>query len=140
MRFYDYLAKIEEKIPFPYVSGKYKNRHYAPEMREQILSVKEIIKEGRALIKDHYNSDVRTRTASVRILEMHADYCDMLVDAFAEKCVGNDEAAMDCYEKFRIEIGRRESEFALVYDQFLMMSSLGNVIFAKSTEESLLLS
>ena len=108
-------------------------------MQEQILSVKEIIKDGRELIKAHYNSDMRVQTFSVRLLEMHADFVDMLSDALAEKCVGNDDAAMERYEKFRIEIGRYEAEFGLVYDHLLMMSSIGNVIFAKSTEESVLL-
>ena len=136
--FYDYLVKIESRLPFPYISGAYKKRHYAPEMREQILSVKEITKEGRELISAHYHSDFRVQTASVRILEMHADYCDMLADAFAEKCVGNDAAAMECYERFRIEMGRREAEFELVYDHLLLMSALGNVVFSQSLEPVLL--
>lgn len=137
--FYDYLAKLEEKIPFPYVSGEYKNRHYAPDMREQILSVKEITRAGRELIKEHYNSDMRVQTYSVRILEMHADFVDMLSDALAEKCVGNDDGATECYEKFRVEMGKRECEFALVYDHLLHTGALFNVVFSKSSEPVLLI-
>ena len=137
--FYDYLAKLESKLSFPYISGTFKNRHYAPEMREQILSVKDVTGEGHELIKAHYNSDARIRTRSVRILEMHADFCDMLADAFAEKCVGNDEGAMACYEKLRIEIGKREVEFELVYDHLLHMSALNNVVFSKNTDGPVLL-
>ncbi|MBO5316169.1 MAG: DUF4838 domain-containing protein [Clostridia bacterium] len=137
--FYDYLARLEEKIPFPYISGAYENRHYAPEMREQILSLKDVTKAGRELIKAHYNSDMRVQTFSVRLLEMHADFCDMLSDALAEKCVGNDKEALDCYEKFRVEMGRRECEFALVYDHLLYMGALFNIVFSKSSEPVLLI-
>ena len=137
-QFYDYLTRIEEKIPFPYISGEYKNRHYAPELREQLLSVKEITRAGRKLIGEHYNFDMRVQTYSVRLLEMHADFVDMLSDALAEKCVGNDDMAMEYYEKFRIEMGRREAEFGLVYDHLLLTNALYNVVFSKSSEPVLL--
>ena len=138
-KFYDYLKMLEEKIPFPYVSGNYVNRHYAPDMREQILSVKKVIEDGRRIIGEHYNSDMRVQTYSVRLLEMHTDYCDMLSDALAEKCVGNDKAAKELFEKLRIEMGRREAEFALVYDHLLIMYAVESIIFAKATEEPVLL-
>ena len=108
-------------------------------MREQILSVKEITRAGRELIKEHYNSDMRVQTYSVRILEMHADFVDMLSDALAEKCVGNDDGATECYEKFRVEMGKRECEFALVYDHLLHTGALFNVVFSKSSEPVLLI-
>lgn len=136
--FYNYLKKIEEKLPFDYIGGNRPNRHFSPEMREQILSVKDITKEGRELIKTHYNYDMRVQTASVRLLEMHADYCDMLAEAFAEKCIGNDKAANELFQKFRIEMGRREAEFELVYDHLLLMGALYNIVFSKSSEPILI--
>ena len=137
--FYDYLKRIEEKIPFDYVGGGRPNRHYDPSMREQILSVKEITKEGRELIKAHYNSDIRIQTVSVRLLEIHADMVDNLADALAEKCLGNDEKATELYDKMRVEIGKHEAEFELLYDHVIWTSSLRNAVFSKPTKEPTLL-
>ena len=138
-KFYDYLKRIEEKIPFDYVGGGRANRHYAPEMRDQILSVKEVTKEGRELIKAHYNSDKRVQTVSVRLLEVHADMVDNLADALAEKCLGHDEKANELYDKMRVEIGKHEAEFELLYDHIIWAGSLKNVVFSKPTQEPILL-
>ena len=137
--FYDYLKKLEEKLPFAYVSGTYKNRHYAPEMREQILSVKDVTREGRELIKAHYNSDMRIQTVYVILLEIHADIVDNLADALAEKCLGNDEKATELYDKMRVEIGKHEAEFELLYDHVIWTSSLRTAVFMKPTKEPTLL-
>ena len=47
-------------------------------MVEKIASIKEITKEGRELIRSHYDSDERVQTVAVRLLEQHADLCDMI--------------------------------------------------------------
>jgi hypothetical protein len=82
---------------------------------------------------------MRVQTYSVRLLEMHADFVDMLGDALVEKRVVNDDVAMECYEKVRIEMEKQEAEFGLIYDHFLLMGSLYNVVFSKSSELVLLL-
>ena len=132
--FYGYLAKIGETIPFAYLSGSYENRHCAPEMHSRILSLKDVIAEGRELIRSHYNFDERVRTRSVRLLEMHADFCDLFADALAEKCLGNDDAANALYEKFRIAVGKREAEFELLYDHSVWAGALYNQVISKPTE------
>ena len=54
----------------------------------------EIVERGMALIKAHYDSPDRVRTVSVRILEHHAKYAQLLADAVCSKAKGEDEEAM----------------------------------------------
>ena len=48
----------------------------------------------------------------------------MLADMLVEKCVGNDEAAIEKYEKMKIECGRREIEFERWYDHFALFYNI----------------
>ena len=100
--------------------GTGKSDWYAPERVPALESVKEITKEGRALIESHYNSDYRIRTVSVRLLEFHAKYADMLADMLIMKAVGNDEAAMQRFEEMRDECGKYELQFENYYDHGLI--------------------
>ena len=77
---------------------------------------------GRELIKAHYDSEYRVRTVSVRLLEFHADYVEMLADVLSEKCVGNDEAALEKFLHMRDECGKREVEFERWYDHASMFN------------------
>ena len=131
-KFYDYLARLGEAIDCYYVAGKRssdprRSLHYAPEREEQLLSTKEIVKEGRELISAHYNSEFRVRTVSVRLLEFHALYIEMLVDALVEKAKGNDEGADALYSKLRDEAGKRELQFERWYDHGLIFYALDRI-------------
>ena len=76
-------------------------------------------KEGRELINEHYNSDYRVRTVSVRLLEFHALYSELFADALIEKALGHDEAAMALKEKMKAEVGKYEAYFERYYDHGL---------------------
>ena len=125
MKFYNYLEKLGKAFALEYLTGD-KNRRtgksdwYAPERVPALESVKEITKEGRALIESHYNSDYRIRTVSARLLEFHAKYADMLADMLILKAVGNDGAAMQKFEEMRDECGKYELQFENYYDHGLI--------------------
>jgi len=137
--FFDYLESLEKAVPFEYLNGSRKEGAYDPCMAENIRLLKDLVAEGRELIKAHYNSEYRVRTVSVRLLELHALMCDMLADALAEKCVGNDGAAMELFNKMRIAVGAREAEFERYYDHGLWMPFLKRAVFLKPSPAPILI-
>ena len=122
--FYNYLDKLGRAFGHDYFSGDRnrgtgKSDFYSPEQVPSLKTVREITKEGRKLIAEHYNSDFRVRTVSVRLLEFHALYAEMLSDALVEKAQGNDEAAAELVRKMRAEVGKYELQFERWYDQYM---------------------
>ena len=119
--FADYLEKLGNAFGHEYFSseaniGTGRSEWYNPDKLDDLKSVKGIIEEGRKLICDHYNSDYRVRTLSVRLLEFHADYAEAFADALISKCVGDDDAAKEKFERLKSECGKRELEFERWYD------------------------
>ena len=131
-KFYDYLDSLGKAVGHDYLSGD-RNRGkgcsslYAPSHVPSLKSVREIVKEGRKLIAEHYNSDYRVRTVSVRLLEFHALYSELLSDALVEKAVGNDEAAAELIRKMREECGKLEVNFERWYDQYMAFYCLNGI-------------
>ena len=91
------------------------------------------VAKGRELIKEHYNSDYRVRTVSVRLLEHHAFFAEKHAEALYEKALGHDEAASELADKLRIEFGKRECEIERYFDQRLGFSYIKYDIFDVKT-------
>ena len=129
-KFYDYLDKLTNAFSHDYLSGDRSRRlgraseWYAPEQVAELKKVPEILREGRELIKEHYNSDHRVRTVSVRLLEFHALYTEMLAEFFIEKAQGHDEEAKEVFKKLRAEVGKYEVIFERWYDHALFCAFL----------------
>ncbi|MBE6651768.1 MAG: DUF4838 domain-containing protein [Ruminococcaceae bacterium] len=121
-KFYEYLKKFSDALPYVYFNynraSRRPNTYYAPDMVEKIASIKEITKEGRELIKSHYDSDERVQTVSVRLLEQHADLCDMISDWMVEKAKGDDDKAQEVFDRIRVEFGKREQSIQQYYDHW----------------------
>ncbi len=121
-KFYEYLLKLYNAMPFDFMSRDEvmlrKELYYNPARAESISKIKEITREGRALIHEHYNSDVRLRTVSVRLLEYHAEFCDLVSDWMYEKALGNDKRATELYVKARDTFGRHEQVIKTYFDHF----------------------
>jgi hypothetical protein len=124
--FRDYFYKLEEALPFDFFSRdearKREKGHFDPEMAKKIATIRDITKEGREIIKANYNSDYRVRTFAVRMLEHHADFCDMISDWMAAKARGEIDLAAELLEKARIECGKFEAEFERYFDHTLYFS------------------
>jgi len=123
-KFYDYLKKLSDAFGHDYVSGE-RNRkaemseHYAPNHLDSLERVRKITKEGRKLIAEHYNSEHRVRTVSVRLLEFHAMYADMFADMLMAKAVGDDDKAIELVKHMMAECGKYELAFERWYDHGL---------------------
>ena len=78
-----------------------------------------MLEKGRALIKAHYDSPDRVKTASVRILEEHSYYFGLLTKAFAYKADGDNEKAAECVERLAEEMEKKEIYLERYFEHFL---------------------
>ena len=60
----------------------------------------------------------------MRLLEKHAEFCDLVSDFMAAKCLGNGELADELYNKARVEFGKYEVEIERYFDQALYFGGL----------------
>ena len=130
--FVDYLTKLRDLVPYTYISrGEARYRKDVYKDAEMVLRLEEAKRlvdgEGRALIEKHYNSDIRIRTLSVRLLEHHADFCILVLDWLGAKARGEDALATELYNKASAEFGRREAEIATYFDHFNFFSTYYHV-------------
>ncbi len=142
-KFRDYLRSLYEALPFSVFSRDMARArdevYYNPEASKKIATIRDITKEGRELIKEHYNSDVRIQTASVRLLEHHADFCDLISDWMVAKTNGEDDLATELYNKARIEFGKREYALQTYFDHFTYFGEYSYADLQKSkSKESIL--
>ena len=126
-KFYDYLKKVGELFDVRYFEGALSkdpsiSRYYNPEYAKSLDALEGILAEGEELIKSHYNSDYRVRTASVRLLEKHQEFCRLLADTFKLKAVGNDAEAKLAFERFRSTFGKYETEIERCFDHHIYLS------------------
>jgi len=138
-KFYDYLDRLGEDFDYEYLEGRKsgdpeRSQYYAPAHAKNLLRAKEITKEGRKLIKEHYNSDYRVRTVSVRLLEKHADFADMLADALIPKTQGNDDEADVLYAKMADEFGKEEAAIQICYDHGLAFYALDKIFKTRTRD------
>lgn len=131
-KFYAYLEELAAAFDFAYLSGEKSldpevSSYYNPPYAEALKKVEEITERGLALIREHYNSDRRVRTVSVRLLEYHAEYCRMLAKALIPKALGREEEAQKLYREMINEFGKREIAVERYYDHFLAMYTYQNV-------------
>jgi hypothetical protein len=120
--FYDYLDRLGKAFGLDYLSGD-RNRGsgrsdwFDPKQVESLEKIPDILEYGRKLIAEHYNSDYRVRTVSVRLLEFHTKYAEFFAKLLMQKAIGNDDEAKKIYEEMRDEIGKGEIAFERWYDQ-----------------------
>ncbi|MBQ2876700.1 MAG: DUF4838 domain-containing protein [Clostridia bacterium] len=141
--FRDYLDKLGAAFDFEYMEGQRSANidiglYYNPSHAESLLSVREIVKEGRRLVEAHFNSDYRIRTVSVRLLGDHADYAEMLCEAVAAKALGKDDEADALFSKLKLEFGKREVYIEPYYDQGLVGYSLDKIFERRSNLEPII--
>ena len=115
-----YLAKIEDALPFDFFSrdearGR-ENGHYNPDMAKKIETIRDITKDGMAIITANYNMEYRVQTVAVRLLEKHAYFCDLISDWMAAKARGELESAQKLLDYARVEFGKYESEIKQYFD------------------------
>ena len=122
------LDEMAKAVPYAYSSRtdalRRPNFYYDPKMLSRIQSVQGLVEEMRALIKENYTSIYRIRTVSIRLLALYMDLVEAIAKAFAHKCIGEDDAAYECFDKIRLELGKHEAGLVPYYDHFHFMETL----------------
>ena len=136
-KFYNYLERLGEAFGHKFMAGEDnygtgRSPWYKPEKLSDLQHVADILRDGRKLISEHYNSEYRLRTVSVRLLEFHARYAELLAETMMHKVVGNDEEAIRAFDKLMLECGARELEFERWYDHGLFCKYTVGKISGKS--------
>ena len=145
--FQDYLTKLADAIPFelleiglelmtPGDEDKKLSKIINPVYTKRLSTVRSITAEGRKLIEKHYNSDDRVKTVSVRLLEMHANYCDLIADALIERTKDNKVRALELFNKARVEFGKNEVCIETYFDHFLYFDSIRLIFSASSGKDN----
>ena len=134
------LKKLSDAVPYEYLAQpkaalRPKAYHY-PEMKPRIASLSGICDELENLVKEHYNSPLRARTVVIRILERYIRFVRNLAVALSYKCMGENEMAVEKYEKLRLALGVDECEFEL-YDDFLQRSGFNKYMMLYNTPEKI---
>ncbi len=124
VKFIDYLYDIAECFGDKYLEGEESidetvSLYYNPKRAKKLSRVKEVVEGGKRLILEHYNSVDRIKTASVRILEMHALYCTMLAAAAAYKALGDEKNASLAFDEFQDYLNKTEIYTEKYLDHYL---------------------
>ena len=120
-KFLGYLEKLGDAFDFEYLMGeKSKNPeispYYNPDYLCNLDMIDGIVKEGKQLISDNYNSDYRIRTVSVRLLEKNSELCELFTSLLRR--VRQNEMSPDAaLDYFTETFGRHEAEIELYFDQ-----------------------
>lgn len=104
------------------------SHYYNPKRAEKLKAVKTATENVRNLISENYNSPDRIRTASVRILEEYADYCDMLAEVFINKAGGDTEKAKEAFEVMVNKLNLREPYIERYFDHAQAVEQLKGLL------------
>jgi hypothetical protein len=119
-RFYDFLRSLDDAFPFEFFArARYSESIYARERAEKIAKIPSLVSTvGRELIEEHYNSDVRVRTVSVRLLEKYLKYASLVADIASAKAMGHSDEAEEKFKVFVREFAKMEDEILPYADTF----------------------
>ena len=134
--FYSYLSELELAAGFAYLEGECSEDEsispfYSPKIAENIKRLPDILEHGRNLIASHYNSDLRVRTVSVRVLEEHANYVKLLAEPLYLKAIGDDDNAIEKGKQIYKHLSEREPYIEQHMDMLYMTRYIKEILEAR---------
>ena len=138
--FLDYFERLGVALDQRYLEGELSadrsiSAYYNPDYLKNLDEAEKILAVGEELVKSHYNSDDRIKTASVRLMEKHIEYVRGYIGMFRCKAVGDDEQAIKLFDEFCDSFGRYEPEIELCYDHLIFTSTLNRIIKMTPTQK-----
>ena len=120
----DVLQKITDAFDFAYMEGirsKDKNISdwYDPDRVTQLEGIEDLCSLERALVKKHLTMPTRPQTVSWRLLDYHADFCELMAKVLIEKAKGHNFKALDLAYEFFDKMGKHEIYIERYYDHGL---------------------
>lgn len=129
----EYLENISAAFDHAYMCGERsadvaKGELYNPEHAKDLEKVRQYAADIRALVETHLAMPTRPQTVCWRLLRRHAQWCEGLAEAFIEKCLGNNEKAVELFAQFTKEFGQYDFQLERYFDFGLAVKSLENIL------------
>ena len=127
--FYNYLDELGKAFDFKYLAGELNANGNKfsfcvnPAYAENMKKAEKILDGAEKLISDHYNSEYRVRTVSVRLIELHAKYARLMIAPLLAKASGDHDKADELMESVQREMGKYELAFERWYDHGLVFAT-----------------
>lgn len=135
--FYNYLLGLEQIITFEYMEGEDSDNessspYYSPKNAQKIAGIFDAVENGKKLICDHYNSERRLSTVSVRLLEYHGEYLKRLANCFIPKALGQDDESMKKHAELDDYLSEIEAYTERYLDTYLVSTALKYIVKSKT--------
>jgi len=139
-KFYSLLLTLGDQFDQKFIEGEKSeapefSKYYNPRVAKKLSEIPKTLDLLRALVKENYNSDYRVRTVAVRLLEDFLDYALTLSRALCEKALGNEERALELFEKHINDFGAREVRIGRYYDQFMAGNAFKPIFKVGNTDK-----
>ena len=121
------LEQISVLFDHKYMEGERsadseKGAYYNPPHAENLKSIKEVTARERELAEKYFPCPIRVQTVSMRLLQLHAEYCDLAAEIMIEKALGNNEQAHQLWKSMCHQFGRHEIEIERYYDHLFAVN------------------
>lgn len=131
--FHSFLQEIGEVFDWKYFSelapkDARVSKFYSPEAAEALKKAPELIARGRALVREHFNSEIRVQTVAVRLFSHYLDLLEKTAELMIKKAIGDDREATRLLEAFKEEFGRRECEIEPYFNHNCFFNFLHYVV------------
>ncbi len=129
-QFINYLYEVADIFGDKYLEGEESadvsvDVYYNPERAKKLRRATEVVAKGRELIKAYPFFEERVRTKSVRLLEEHADYFELLAKAFEYKANGDKEKIKAAYDALEAHLNSREVYIEKYFEHYIAMWYIG---------------
>ncbi len=138
-KFHAFFEKISEVFDWKYFTGLgSKNEkagvYYSPKISEKLASASHLFEEGRALVREHYNSDIRVQTLAIRLFSHYVDILEKTAEIMSYKAKGDDAEAKRLLEPFEEEFGKRECEIEPYFNHCFFFNFLRFIVISSATK------
>jgi hypothetical protein len=108
--------------------------YYSLKISEKLSSVSPLLEEGRAIVREHYSSDLRVQTVAIRLLAHYIDLLEKTAEVMSVKAKGDDEGAKRLLEEFEADYGKRECEIEPYFNHCFFFGFLRFVVFSNASK------
>ena len=137
-RFIAFFERIGEVFDWKYFSELASEnpkicKFYSPSAAKKLSAYGPLIEEGRELVREHFNSEIRVQTVGVRLLSHYLDLLEKTAEVMIKKAEGKDKEAAELLDAFKDEFGKRECEIEPYFNHCCYFNFLDYVVVGNSS-------
>ena len=141
LAFFEWVGEVFDWRYFAELGSENRSvgKFYSPAAAKKLTGAPALIAEGRALVAEHFNSDIRVQTVAVRLLSHYLDLLEKTAELMEKKAKGEDEEATRLLHAFREELGRRECEIEPYFNHCCYFNFLHYIVVGNANRVELLI-